>query len=108
MTYRTDPAPAAAVEAAREWGARASAYPLDLTRRRGRERAVVDAVVAEHGGLHTLVYAAGPHVPMVHLSQRRPRRRWPAQLAADAAGFFNVVQPALPHLRDAPGLASSR
>ena len=33
----------------------------------------------------------------------RSRRRWPSQLAEDAAGFFNVVHPALPHLRDAEG-----
>ncbi len=56
----------------------------------------------EYGGLHTLVHAAGPHVPMVHLSQVAPPTM-AAQLGADAAGFFNVVQPALPHLRQAQG-----
>jgi NAD(P)-dependent dehydrogenase (short-subunit alcohol dehydrogenase family) len=63
---------------------------------------LVDAVVEEYGGLHTLIHAAGPHVPMVHLSQVAPPTM-AAQLAADAAGFFNVVQPALPHLRQAQG-----
>jgi len=63
---------------------------------------VVDRVVEEYGGLHTLIHAAGPHVPMVHLSQVAPTTM-AAQLGADAAGFFNVVQPALPHLRQAQG-----
>ncbi|MEI5671731.1 MULTISPECIES: SDR family NAD(P)-dependent oxidoreductase [unclassified Nocardioides] len=64
--------------------------------------AVVEAVVADLGGLHTLVYAAGPHVPMTHLSAVPPAAM-AAQLAADAAGFFAAVQPALPHLRTSQG-----
>ena len=63
---------------------------------------MVDRVVEEYDGLHTLIHAAGPHVPMVHLSQVAPPTM-AAQLGADAAGFFNVVQPALPHLRQAQG-----
>lgn len=76
-------------------------YALDLTDH-AAAAAVVDQVVADHGGLHTLVYAAGPHIPMTHLSRVEPAAM-AAQLAADAAGFFAVVQPALPHLRDARG-----
>ncbi|SDE17074.1 SDR family NAD(P)-dependent oxidoreductase [Nocardioides lianchengensis] len=64
--------------------------------------AVIEAVVADLGGLHTLVYAAGPHVPMTHLSAVPPAAM-AAQLAADAAGFFAAVQPALPHLRTSRG-----
>lgn len=79
----------------------AAAYPLDL-RSAADAASVVDAVAAEHGGLHTLVYAAGPHVPMRHLSAVPPAEM-ADQLAADAAGFFAVVQPALPHLRTSRG-----
>jgi NAD(P)-dependent dehydrogenase (short-subunit alcohol dehydrogenase family) len=79
----------------------AAAYALDL-RSAEEAAAVVDAVVADQGGLHTLVYAAGPHVPMRHLSAVPPAEM-ADQLAADAAGFFAVVQPALPHLRAARG-----
>lgn len=76
------------------------AYRLDLT---GPDvAAVVDSVAEEQGGLHTLVYAAGPHVPMVHLS-RVPPADMAAQLAADAAGFFAVAHAALPHLRETSG-----
>lgn len=78
-----------------------AAYALDLMEP-AAGAAVVDAVAAEHGGLHTLVYAAGPHVPMVHLSAVTPGDM-AAQLAADASGFFSVAQPALPHLRQTSG-----
>ncbi|WP_406374817.1 SDR family oxidoreductase [Streptomyces sp. NBC_00647] len=77
------------------------ALRLDL----GEERAVAAAVseaAAAFGGLHTLVYAAGPHVPMVHLSTVTPSR-YRAQLDADAGGFFNLVHPALPLLRESRG-----
>ena len=102
VTYRSDAAGgAAAAASAREWGVRASAYALDLTSDEDAAQ-VVDQVVEEYGGLHTLVYAAGPHVPMVHLSNVAPTTM-SAQLTADAAGFFNVVHPALPHLRHVSG-----
>jgi NAD(P)-dependent dehydrogenase (short-subunit alcohol dehydrogenase family) len=63
---------------------------------------VVAQVVETYGGLHTLVYAAGPHIPMTHLSRVSPATM-AAQLAADAVGFFAVVHPALPALREAQG-----
>jgi NAD(P)-dependent dehydrogenase (short-subunit alcohol dehydrogenase family) len=105
VTYRSRPeAGAAAVEAAREWGRHASSYALDLGSDTGADdaSAVVAQVVETYGGLHTLVYAAGPHIPMTHLSQVSPATM-AAQLAADAAGFFAVVHPALPALRAAQG-----
>ena len=49
-----------------------------------------------------MVYAAGPHVPQVHLSRTEPAAMR-AQLDADAAGFFTAVHAALPHLRAARG-----
>ena len=102
LTYRSDREAAdGAVSAARDWGVRASAYELDVTSADAAAD-VVDRVVEEYGGLHTLVQAAGPHVPMVHLSQVAPPTM-AAQLGADVAGFFNIVQPALPHLRQAQG-----
>lgn len=105
VTYRSRPeAGAAVVEAAREWGVHASSWALDLASPSAADDAarVVEEVAETHGGLHTLVYAAGPHVPMTHLSGVDPVTM-AAQLAADAAGFFAVVHPALPHLRAAEG-----
>ena len=102
LTYRSRPEAAdAAVDTARSWGAHASAYALDVSDA-ARCAAVVSEVVAAYGGLHTLVHAAGPHVPMTHLSTVAPAA-FAEQLAEDAAGFFNVVHPALPHLRAAEG-----
>jgi NAD(P)-dependent dehydrogenase (short-subunit alcohol dehydrogenase family) len=60
--------------------------------------AVLDRVAAESGGVHTVVYAAGPRVPQRHLSRIRPAE-FQAHLTVEAAGFFNVVAAALPHLR---------
>jgi NAD(P)-dependent dehydrogenase (short-subunit alcohol dehydrogenase family) len=78
-----------------------SAYPLDLTED-GAAARVVDQVVADLGGLHSLVYAAGPHVPMTHLSRVAPSEM-AGQLAADSAGFFAVAHAALPALRESSG-----
>lgn len=88
-------------EAAAERGVRSSAHALDVTS--SDECASVLATVAEaYDGLHTLIYAAGPHVPMVHLSNVSPAD-FAEQLSQDAAGFFNVAQPALPLLRRTQG-----
>jgi 3-oxoacyl-[acyl-carrier protein] reductase len=80
---------------------RTPAWRLDLTDHEACV-AVVDEAVAGLGGLHTLVYAAGPHVPMRHLSRVDPSQM-AAQLASDAASFFAVVHAALPALRAARG-----
>lgn len=91
----------AAVAEATAYGVRGSAVAMDL-RDDDACAAAIEAVVAAYGGLHTLVYAAGPHVPMRHLSQVAPADL-AGQLDADAAAFFRVVQPALPALRGAGG-----
>jgi len=53
---------------------------------------------ANLGGIHTLVHAAGPHVPMKHLSRVSPEA-FREQLWRDAGGFFNIVCASLPSLR---------
>ena len=83
------------------YGVRVSAHQLDTSDPYACAQ-VVEEVVSHHGALHTLVHAAGPHVPMVHLS-RIGAGVMGEQLVEDAAGFFNVVQPALPVLRAQEG-----
>lgn len=78
-----------------------ASYGLDLAETDEVSR-VVGHAAAELGGLHTVVYAAGPHVPMVHLSRVAPADM-AAQLAVDAAGFFAVAHAALPFLRESRG-----
>ncbi len=65
-------------------------------------KAFVKAVVETHGAIHTLVYAAGPLVPLIHLSKVEPELM-KKHLMQDTFGFFNVVQAALPHLRETSG-----
>ncbi len=93
FTYRGNGPAAAALE--EETGA--SAARLDIT-----DYAAVDAyarAVAEaHGGVHTLVYAAGPLVRQRHLSRVDPAEMR-AVLDGDAAAFFAVAHAFLPALR---------
>jgi 3-oxoacyl-[acyl-carrier protein] reductase len=63
---------------------------------------VIDAVVEQFSALHTLVYAAGPHVPMKYVATIEPDV-FRQQMLDDAVGCFNVVRPALRHLRTAKG-----
>ncbi len=62
----------------------------------------IDEIASRHGGIRVLAHCAGPHVPMTHLSRIAPAA-FRRQLTDDAAGFFAIVHPALPHLRAAAG-----
>jgi NAD(P)-dependent dehydrogenase (short-subunit alcohol dehydrogenase family) len=102
VTFRSnEEAGQSVATAAAESGVRSSAHALDVTS--SDDCASVLATVADtYDGLHTLVHAAGPHVPMVHLSNVSPAD-FAEQLSQDAVGFFNLVQPALPLLRSTQG-----
>ncbi|MFI7361300.1 SDR family NAD(P)-dependent oxidoreductase [Streptomyces sp. NPDC050149] len=101
FTYRTNHEAAAALtDEVKACGRTVTAIALDLTDDEATARAVRAA--GDSGGLHTLVYAAGPHVPMTHLSKVTPAR-YRAQLESDAVAFFNLTHPALPLLRDSRG-----
>ena len=93
FTYRS------AVDTAAELSAEtgATAVQVDLV-----DDQAVAAVVHAVDGLHTVVYAAGPHVPMTHLSAVSPAQLL-VQLTGDSAAFFNLVQPALAALRSSKG-----
>lgn len=79
----------------------AVAFQVDLNDA-DRCREVVDAAHAAFGGLHTVVYAAGPHVPLRYVATIDPAlfRR---QMLDDAVGCFNIVAPSLPYLRTSRG-----
>lgn len=102
LTYRASQEAAYALtDEVKAAGRQSVAVQLDLTDEEATARAVRDAA-ADFGGLHTVVYAAGPHVPMTHLSKVTPGR-YRAQLEADAVAFFSLVHPALPLLRKSRG-----
>lgn len=102
FTYNRNADAAAAVTGELEaHGRRAKAWQATLEDEAAAAQ-LVERVVAEFGSIHTLVYASGPHVPMIHLSKVKPAdfRR---QVEQDVIAFFNLVQPALPHLRAVQG-----
>ncbi|MER7638628.1 SDR family oxidoreductase [Streptomyces sp. NPDC126522] len=99
FTYRANQEAADAVAAeVTKQGRQVRSLRLDLT----DESATAEAVSGTAAGIHTLVYAAGPHVPMRHLSKVTPSE-YRAQLEGDAVAFFNLVHPALPLLRESRG-----
>ncbi|MEO7942594.1 MAG: SDR family oxidoreductase [Marmoricola sp.] len=102
LTWRTREAAATRLaDEVASYGVRVSTHQLDATDISACE-IVVGAAVERHGGLHTLVHAAGPHIPMTHLSNVEPAAMT-EQLLVDVGAFFNVVGPALPALREAEG-----
>jgi NAD(P)-dependent dehydrogenase (short-subunit alcohol dehydrogenase family) len=102
VTYRqNDEAAHTVVDEIAAVGRRARAWQLDLVDADATGDTI--AQMAEHfGGIHTLVHAAGPHVPQVHLSRVDPAQ-FRRQVEEDVVGFFNLVQPTLPHLRQTQG-----
>lgn len=81
-----------------EFGDRIEAARVDLTEAASTADFIAD-VVARHGAIHTLVHAAGPHVPMIHLS-KVPPEQFARQVQADVDGFFALMHAALPALRE--------
>ncbi len=97
VTYRSNVQAAdRVVEAVQEVGQRAIAVQVDATDR----DSVVAAVQAaeELGGLHTVVFSAGPLVVQRYVSQLEPAD-WIRAMRVEADGFFHVVRAALPALR---------
>jgi 3-oxoacyl-[acyl-carrier protein] reductase len=82
-------------------GRKASIHKLNIEETEN-VRGFVAKVVEQHGGIHTLVYAAGPLVPLIHLSKVDPELM-KKHLMQDTFGFFNVVQSCLPALRASRG-----
>jgi 3-oxoacyl-[acyl-carrier protein] reductase len=103
LTYNKNAAKAAELvdELAGHDGRRARAWAVDLVDE-DATAAFLGEVVTDFGGIHTLVHAAGPHIPQLHLSRVSPEL-YRENLAGEAIGFYNVVHPALPHLRATKG-----
>ncbi len=83
-------------------GVGAQAFSADLTDQPPRVASVVKQTLEHFGGLGVLVHAAGPHIPMIHLSEIAPRD-YAEHLEQEAVAFFTVVKAALPALREASG-----
>mgnify|MGYP002379653430 CR=1 FL=1 len=82
-------------------GAGAEAHRLDVRDESAAEALAAD-LRARHGSVHTVVHAAGPHVPMVHLSKISVAQ-FARQVDDDLVGFFTIAKAFLPALREAQG-----
>lgn len=102
IVYRSKQDVAEATAAAiRESGARASIHRADV-RNRAEVQAALDAAVAQHGRVHTVVWGAGPVVPQVAIAEWT-EAMFRDSMEIEAFGFNNAVHAALPHMRAAGG-----
>jgi NAD(P)-dependent dehydrogenase (short-subunit alcohol dehydrogenase family) len=65
-------------------------------------KAFIDDAAARFGRIHSVVYAAGPHLPLKFLNQITPAE-WRAVFDSDVNGAFNLVWASLPHLKAGGG-----
>ena len=65
---------------------------------RAQVRALVEEVVAEHGGVDILVNNAGVNIPARQLAQLADED-WDQLLQVNTTGSFNMIQAVLPHMR---------
>jgi NAD(P)-dependent dehydrogenase (short-subunit alcohol dehydrogenase family) len=100
LTYlRSADAAELAAKAVRDHGRTASTHRIDLT-----DPAQPEQLIASLPRLDTVVYAAGPKIPMRYVSGVEPGQ-FVQQLVADAAGCFNLLSPAIAPLRETKGTA---
>lgn len=91
----------AVVAAVRGHGREAVAWSVDLSDE-GSANDFAKAVLTRFGAVHTLVHAAGPYVPQLHISKVDPAR-FRHHLEHEAMAFFNLLHPLLPTLREQRG-----
>ena len=102
LTYRSNKARAEeAAAAVAQAGRRAEIVALDLVDD-AAVRHFVDNSAARFGGVHCVIYAAGPYIHMRHISRIEPKL-FRDTMAQDAFGCFHLAHAALPHLRAARG-----
>jgi len=81
----------------KQLGRKASVHAGDVTDP-AQVQAVVDAAIATHGRIHTVVWAAGPLVEQVSIADTT-LALWKKSIDTEVHGFFNAVKATLPHLR---------
>lgn len=102
IVYRSKQAAAESVaEEAGKAGRRATIHAADVTKA-GDVQAAIDAAIAEHGRIHTVVWAAGPLVNQRYLSQT-PMSEWRNAFEVEVHGFFSVFQAVVQHMREQGG-----
>lgn len=98
VVYRSKRAAADAVaDHARAQGRKASVHAADVTDP-AQVQAAVDAAIAEHGRVHSMVWAAGPLVNQRYLADT-PMDEWRHAFDVEVHGFFAATQALIPHMR---------
>ncbi|STZ44187.1 SDR family NAD(P)-dependent oxidoreductase [Mycolicibacterium gilvum] len=98
LTYRHNAEAASqSADGVRSAGAEASVHQLDLT-----DADATAALVERMPRLDTVVYAAGPPIPMGYTAQITPQQ-FAHQLSADAVACFNLLRPSIQPLRVSRG-----
>jgi NAD(P)-dependent dehydrogenase (short-subunit alcohol dehydrogenase family) len=87
----------ATAEAIRALGVKASIHQIDV-RSRAEVVAGIDAAIAEHGRIHSVVWGAGPVVAQVPLADWT-EDQFRQSMEIEVFGFYNAVHTAIPHFR---------
>lgn len=104
LTYRSSEVNAvASAQAVEALGSTATTHRLDLTEAAAVAQSVHD-IEQRHGGINTVVYAAGPMLPFKFLSAVTPDEMQ-TFLLGDTLAFFNLMHAAIPALRRSSGSA---
>lgn len=102
LTYRSKKDVAETVaDEIRASGVKASTHATDVTDL-AQVAATVEAAIAAHGRIHTVVFGAGPVVEQVFLGETSAEL-WRRSIETESMGFFNVMSSMLPHMRDQGG-----
>jgi NAD(P)-dependent dehydrogenase (short-subunit alcohol dehydrogenase family) len=102
LTYRSKAQAAEQVVGrVRALGRKAEAGPMRLEDA-AAVKTSIDDIAARHGYIHTVVYAAGPPLPIKHINKLTPQE-WKQVFDADVNGCFNLIWASLPHLKAQQG-----
>lgn len=88
-------------DAAAKMGRRASIHACDV-RDPASIAALVEAAVAEHGRIHSLIWAAGPLVEQ-HMLADTPLEAWRTAIDTEVLGFISATTALIPHMREHAG-----
>lgn len=102
FTYRSNPDAAdSLVESLQARGVKAMAGRVELTDP-DSVKGFVDEVAGKTERIHSVVYAAGPHLPMKFINAITPQE-WRSVFDNDVNAAFNLVWATLPHLKQGGG-----
>jgi NAD(P)-dependent dehydrogenase (short-subunit alcohol dehydrogenase family) len=99
LTYKSRKEAAEAVaDDVRARGRKAVAVKVDLEDP-DTIRAAVQQATSGFGHIHSLVYASGPPLEFLYINEISSKE-WARVISADVNGCFNLIEAALPHLRE--------